>query len=236
MHSIRRARKARKVLTEFLLKDGRKLRIDVLIWGNKEYARELGYYGNVIYKPVVVDKNGTAETIYRGRKGLPTLEELSNLYRKWKPLLADRDERARLKEVADTIHELAEEKTYFDGRQAHVVYNLLHIARKEPIFTIANLKDVEKLSLGISPAIVVSFKGYSFVRLVNEFIHGTKMYDMLKIMRSFDDQIEQWMSDLKHDLSILLETKDKGVSEEEPPKIRLDDVAEELQRTISQLR
>lgn len=63
-----RARKARQILTEFDLKNKEKLRIYVYLWGGKEYARSLGYYGNTIYKPVLVDKNGSEKDVYSGKR------------------------------------------------------------------------------------------------------------------------------------------------------------------------
>jgi len=234
MNFIRRAKKARKVLTEFRLKDGRKLRIDLVIWGNREYARKLGYYGNAIYKPLIVNEDGETENIYSGKDGLPKLEELSDFYHQWKALLANESERTRLKEVANTIRELAEESTYFDGRQAHVVYKLLQIARKELVFGIDNLEDVERLSAEICPAIVVSFKGYNFIKSVHGFMYGTKMFEVFKMMKSIDHHIEQEISNIKHDLSMFVKSREKRFSEE-GPKIRLEDIADEILKSISHL-
>ena len=234
MKSVRRARKARKVLTEFDLKYGKKLRIDVLIWGDATYASEMGYHGNVVYIPILVSRKGEPKRIYPWKKGLPTLEDLDNFYKRWRKQLLNEREKRRLRELASMLQELAEEKTYFNSRQAHVVYKLLQISRKEPIFTISEIHEVEKLSAKIRPAVVIEFGGYKFTRAIEEFEYGTLVFNLLKSMRKLNERIEQYVSEMKHDLSILVEQTDKGLPEEFP-KIRLDDLADEIQKLVSKL-
>jgi hypothetical protein len=152
-------KRARKVLTEFELKNEKKLRIFVHIWGDRKYAENLGYHGNIVYKPVLVDKKGTVKRIYLGRKGLPTMKEIKNLYSVWVSELADEGDKERLRDLVLTLYELAQTKIYFDSREAHIVYQLLRIARQNPLFDINKEEDVEDLNVEIMPIIEVSFKG-----------------------------------------------------------------------------
>jgi len=156
---VRRSRRARKILTEFELKNDEKLRILVDIWGNMEYAKKLGYHDNILYKPVLVNKDGTQKDIYKNRKGLPTLEELKTLYQDWKYKLKRRNDISRLRETATTLYELAENSTFFEQRQAHVIYQLLRITGGGPSFKIERTKDVDDLDIEMMPVIVVSFRG-----------------------------------------------------------------------------
>jgi len=230
----KKARKARKVLTEFYLKDGKKLRIDVLIWGDATYATEKGYHGNVVYIPLIVSAEGKPCRVYPWKKGLPTLEDLDNFYERWKDSLSNEKEKRRLKELAKTLRELAEEKTCFDSREAHVVYKLLQISRKEPMFTISTLRDVKRLSAKMRPALVIEFGGYRFIRAIEGFEYGTLVFNLWKSMKKANDRIEQYISDVKYDLAKFVKLTNKDLSEEFP-KIRLDDVADEVQELVSKL-
>lgn len=230
----KKARKARKTLTEFNLKDGEKLRIDVLIWGDTTYAKEMRYQGNVVYIPVLVSKDGRPKHVYPWRKGLPTLKDLDNFYDRWKDLISSEKEKRRLREVAMTLRELAEEKTCLSSRDAHVVYKLLQISRKEPIFTINKLRDVKRLSAKIRPALVIEFGGYRFTRTIEEYEYGTILFNLLKSMNKANDRIEQYISDVKHDLALFVKMTEKGRAGEFP-RIRLDDIADELQELVSKL-
>lgn len=232
----RTARKARKTLTEFNLKNGKKLRIDVLIWGDTTYAKEMGYKGNLIYIPVLVNKDGRRpKHIYPWRKGLPTLKDLDNFYERWKNLLSSEKEKRHLREVTMTLRELAEEKTCLSSRDAHVVYKLLQISRKEPVFTINKLHDVKRLSAKMWPALVIEFGGYRFTRTIEEYEYGTILFNLLKSMNKVNDRIERYISDVKHDLALFVKMTEKGRAEEFP-RIRLDDIADELQEVVSKLK
>ena len=156
---IKQTKKAKKILTEFDLVNSEKLRIYVYFWGDEEYARKLGFYGNTVYKPVLIDRNGFEKTIYKSNKGLPTLEELKKFYDDWNERLARRTDAKRLREIAVTLYELAKISTYFDKRQAHVVYRLLRTSRGGPTFRIMKPSDAYDLSVRIEPTIVVSYKG-----------------------------------------------------------------------------
>jgi hypothetical protein len=231
---VKRARKARKVLTEFDLKDGKKLRIDVLIWGDAAYASEMGYRGNAVYIPLLVNAEGKPRRVYPWKRGVPTLVDLDNFYESWKDSLSDEREKRRLKEVAKTLRELAEEKVCLDSREAHVVYKLLQISRKEPVFTISRLREVKQLSAKMRPALVIEFGGYKFTQPVEEFEYGTLLFNLLKSMKKANDAISQYISEVQHDLTIFVKMTNRGHSEEFP-KIRLDDIADEIQKLISKL-
>lgn len=234
MKQIKRARKARTVLTEFDLKHGKKLRIDVLIWGNVTYASEQGYRGNVVYLPLLVSTDGKPRRIYPWKKGLPTLLDLDDFYERWKDSLLNERERQRLREVAKTLRELAEEKVSFDSREAHVIYKLLQTSRKEPIFTISRLREVKQLSAKMRPALVIEFGGYKFIQPVEEFEYGTLLFDLLKSMKKVNKAINEYISEVQHDLAIFVKMTNRGHSKEFP-KIRLDDIADETQKLISKL-
>jgi len=197
---IRRIRRARKALTEFELKKKRKLRIDVHIWGDRKYAEELGYYGNIVYKPVLVDKEGIARRIYPGKKGLPTMTELKNLYSDWGSELAHEDDGERLRDVANNLYELAKTKIYLDSRKAHVVYQLLQIARRNPIFEITKEEDVDNLKIDMFPVIMVSFKGYKSTQPIKEYVVGSKFIEILSIINNYRNTLDKLEHDLKHDL------------------------------------
>lgn len=197
---IRRIKRARKVLTEFELKNGRKLRIDVLIWRDRKHAEELGYYGNIVYRPVAVDKEGTAKWIYSRRKGLPTMSELKNLYHEWVSELAHKDDRERLRYVASNLYELARTKVFLSPRKAHVVYQLLQIARRNPVFEINKKKDVEELKVDMFPAIMLSFKGYKAIQPIREYVSGTRFLEILSIINEYRNKLDKLEHDLKHDL------------------------------------
>lgn len=226
------ARKARKVLTEFSLEDGKKLRIDVLIWGDETYAKEMKYHGNVVYIPLLVNKNGKAKRVYPWEKGLPTLDDLDDFYKHWAGLLSDKREKRRLKELAITLRELADESTFFNTRQAHVVYKLLQIARREPRFTITKLGDIDKLSAKMRPALVIEFCGYKFIKPVEEFEYDTPIYNLLKSMENVNERIEEYVSNMKDDLARLVRRTDKD-SSDEFPKISLDIIADEVEKWVS---
>jgi hypothetical protein len=196
----RRTKKARKVLAEFELKNKRKLRIDVHIWGDKKYAEKLGYYGNIVYKPVLVDKEGNAKWIYPRKKGLPTMSDLENLYNDWFSELACEDDRERLRYVANNLYELAKTKIYLDSRKAHVLYQLLQIARRNPVFEITREMDVEDLKVDILPVIMVSFKGYRAIQPIKEYVVGTKFIEIPSIINKYRNKLDKLEDDLKHDL------------------------------------
>jgi len=196
----RGVKRARKILTEFELKNKRKLRIDAHIWGDRKSAEKLGYYGNIVYKPVLVDKGGTARRIYPGKKGLPTMSELKNLYNNWVSELAHEDDRERLRYVANNLYELARTTIYFDSRKAHVVYQLLQIARRNPIFEITKEEDVEDLKVDMFPVIMVSFKGYKSIQPIKEYVVGTKFIEILSIIDEYRNKLDKLEHDLKHDL------------------------------------
>lgn len=170
---IRQTKKAIKILTEFNLKKGEKLRIYVYFWGDKEYARKLGFYGNTIYKPVLIDKNGFRKDIYKRNKGLHACMH----YDDWNERLARRTDAKRLKEVADALYELAKISTSFDKRQAHVVYQLLRITRGGPTFRISKPSDAEDLNVRIAC--------------------------MHACIRKYDGQIERIVEELRQDLANL---------------------------------
>jgi len=226
----KKSKRARKVLTEFDLWNGKKLRIDVLIWGDPTYASEMGYRGNVVYIPILVNAKGESRRIYPWKKGVPTLKDLDNFYERWKDSLLSEKDKRRLKELAKTLRELAEEKTYFDSRQAHVVYKLLQISRKEPVFTLSKLYDVERLSAKMRPAIVIEFGGYKYIRTIEEFEYGTLLFSLLKSMKKANERIEEYISDFKNDVKMTA----TGPSQEFP-RIRLDYIADEIQKLVSRL-
>lgn len=224
MHSgIRRIKRARKVLTEFELKNKRKLRIDVHIWGDRKYAEKLGYYGNIVYRPVLVDKEGTVRRIYPGKNGLPTMSELKNLYNDWVSELAHEDDRERLRYVAHSLYELAKTKIYFDSRKAHVVYQLLQLARRNPIFEITSEEDVEDLKVGMFPVIMVSFKGYKSIQPIKKYVVGTKFIEILSIINKYRTTLDKLEHDLKHDLLMFA---GKGI------KIDLDNLSDWFKQGI----
>jgi len=230
----KKAIKARKILTEFHLKDGKKLRIDVMIWGDVTYAQKMGYYGNIVYIPILVSKDGRSRRIYPRRKGLPKLTDLDNFYERWKDSLSSEKEKSRLREVATTLRELAEEKTYLNSRDAHVVYKLLEISRKEPIFTVNKLHDIERLSARMWPALFIEFDGYGYTRAIKEYEYGTLLFEVLKSMNKANDKIEHYISDVKHDLALFVKMNKKDRAEEFP-RIRLETIADEVQELVTKL-
>lgn len=231
----KKARKARKTLTEFSLKDGGKLRIDVLIWGDTKYAEEMGYHGNVVYIPILVSKDGISKRVYPWKRGLPTLKDLDKFYERWKDLLLREREKRRLRDVAATLRELAEEKTCLISRDAHVVYKLLQISRKEPIFTINRLSNIKRLSARMKVALVIEFRGYRYTRIINAYEYGSMLFNLLKSMNKANERIEQYILDVKHDLSLFVKMTKRGQAEEFP-KVRLDALADEIQELVSKIK
>lgn len=225
--AIRQARKAKKILTEFDLRNGRKLRIYVYFWGNEEYAKKLGFHGNTVYKPVLIGKNGFERNVYKGNKGLPTLDELRRFYEGWNEKLARTSDKKRLKEIAKTLLELAEISTYFNGRQAHVIYQLLRITRGGPTFRITKPSQASHLDVRLEPAIVVSFRGYKSFKPLTFSVYGTKFFDALKALRQYDDQIEEIATDLRHDLA--------EFAEHEGPIINLDVLADHAEDQVKRI-
>jgi hypothetical protein len=230
----KKAIRARKILTEFNLKDGKKLRIDVMIWGDATYAQKMGYYGNIVYIPILVSKDGISRCVYSGRTGLPKLTDLDNFYERWKDLLSSEKEKRRLREVAITLRELAEEMTYLNSRDAHVVYKLLEISRKEPIFKVNKLRDTERLSARMWPALFIEFDGYRYTRAIKEYEYGTLLFKVLKSMNRANDKIEHYISAVKHDLVLFVKMNKKGRLKESP-RIRLEAIADEIQELVTKL-
>ena len=224
---IRRAKKAKKILTEFALKNNKTLRIYVYFWGDREYAESLGYYGNTIYKPVLIDKDGFEKEIYQGSKGLPSLEELKGLYDDWKKRLLSKSDRKRFKEVTKTLYELAEENTYFSPRQAHVVYHLLRIASGGPTFRITRSSDVQDLNIHIAPTLMLSFKGYKSFKQVTPYVFPTAFSKALKILKIYDNQIEKIALELKQELADIAGPKG--------PMINLDALADHVNKQIIEI-
>lgn len=230
----KKAIKARKILTEFSLKNGKKLRIDVMIWGNATYAQKMGYHGNIVYIPILVSKDGRSRRVYQWRKGLPTLTDLDNFYERWKDSLSSEKEKRHLREVATTLRELAEENTYLNSRDAHVVYKLLEISRKEPIFTVSKLRDAERLSARMWPALFIEFDGYVYTRAIKEYEYGTLLFEVLTSMKKANDEIEHYISNVKHDLALFVKMNKEGRAEEFP-RIRLEAIANEIQELVTKL-
>jgi hypothetical protein len=54
-------------------------------------------------------------------------------------------------------------------------------------------------------------------------------------MNKVNDRIERYISDVKHDLALFVKMTEKGRAEEFP-RIRLDDIADELQEVVSKLK
>jgi len=224
---IRRTKRATKILTEFELKNNEKLRIYVDIWGDREYAKKLGYYGNIVYKPVLVNKDGFENIIYKHKMGLPTLEELKRLFQDWNDKLERGSDTLRLKQVATSLYELAEIKTFFDERKAHVIYNLLRITRGGPTFKIVKPEDIENLSIEIIPVINVSFRGNESFRFIQPYISATKFFEALKLLSSYDQEIERIANELKWDLSRLAGS--------DGPVINLDVIADYVNEQLQKV-
>lgn len=198
---IRRAKKAKKILTEFDLRNGEKLRIYVYFWGSQNYAEDLGYTGNTIYKPVLIDHDGFEREIYKGKKSLPTLKELKNLYNDWNGELASKMDAKRLKSVSNMLYELAGISTFFDSRQTHVIYQILRMAIGGPTFKITKPSKASSLSLRIVPAIVVSFRGHKTYRPVSPIIYRSRFSKILKILRTYYDDVYRIQQELRQDLA-----------------------------------
>ena len=197
---IRRAKRTKKILTEFDLRNGEKLRIYVYFWGNQKYARDLGYAGNTIYKPVLVDPDGFKREIYEGRKGLPTLAELKSFYNDWNGKVASKMEAKRLKSVSKILYELAQISTFFNPRQAHVIYQILRIAVGGPTFKITKPSRARSLRIKIVPAIMISFRGYKVFKRITPIISGSRFSKSLKILRTYRDEVDRVQEELKQDL------------------------------------
>jgi len=224
---MRCARKAKKILTEFDLKNNRRLRIYVLFWGERQYAKNLGYYGNTVYKPVLVGADGFEKNIYKHHKGLPTLDELKRFYAEWKGNLAYPVEAKRLKEVAGTLYELAEISTCFEKRQTHVIYQLLRMTKGGPTFRILKPSDANDLDAEIVPVVVVSFKGYKSYERLSPYFMGTKLIKALEILHGYNKQMTKVLNVLRQELA--------EFAGPEGPSINLNVIADHMNNEMKKI-
>jgi len=200
------------------LRNGEKLRIYVYFWGSQKYAKDLGYTGNTIYKPVLVNQDGFEREIYGGKEGLPTLAESKSFYDDWNGKVASKMEAKRLKSISKILYELAEISTFFNSRQAHVIYQILRMAVGGPTFKITKPSRARSLRIKIVPAIMVSFRGYKAFKRITPIISGSRFSKSLKILRTYHDEVDRIQEELKQDLV--------RFAKQDGPLINLDTLAD----------